>query len=68
MLFLAFSLLCACGGGGGSNGTASPATTTRSFSMGFTPIPYDVDPPGLPAEFSGDAEFTTWLVTPGYDA
>ena len=44
-LLLAF--LSACGGSGGStddqNGSSDPAVT-RSFYMGFTPFPYDIDP------------------------
>lgn len=46
IIFVVLSLLVACGGGGSgsSNSTPAQATPTRSFAMGFTPFPYDVDP------------------------
>ena len=46
IIFLVLSLPVACGGGGSSsnNSLTAPATPARSFAMGFTPFPYDVDP------------------------
>lgn len=43
ILLIAFSLLSACGGGGRDD-TPAATTPTRSFAMGFTPFPYNVDP------------------------
>lgn len=47
LIALAVCLSAGCGGGGGGsdNTTVSPTVTpARSYAMGFTPFPYDVDP------------------------
>lgn len=74
LIALAVCLPAGCGGGSGGGGstTANPTVTpARSYFMGFTPFPYDVDPLTIStvvddvyARLAGDAD----LVAHHFDA